>query len=342
MAFPLTSLFDNRFDLEDTRGESLIYLALPKDMDFFDRVCDATLNETLLDLFANYHCYKITAGTPEYAAFVQQYPLSSAPSFNIVSHKVQRIFSAEDAPEQFLAFLQQKEADNDPNCTKENLSKIMGKSGDNGVGKKEPRVVLSIRLLTGETVQGSFDPNTTLKAVGRWLESEHGVLLTSGKENSQNYNSGLPDPLRYAFFCPGTRVTFCEGQEFCQLKSLGLSPRLALILKPEYDVRALEAHANYSTLAAARSKFAAMLLALYSFFDYGVDDAQRDFQSMTMDDVPIAVPGFLPMDAAGMANTTIGPTLSAMDGKGEQNSEYLAEVVSREGTPAPGMLDALA
>lgn len=329
----LTSLFENSIFDFNRRGNSLVYLALPDDSTLFDRISQVVLEQTMMTDFANYHCSRITAGTCEFAKFAEKYPLATAPSFNIVSDKIQRVFAAEDAPAQFLAFLQQREA---------NTTNPQTADTDRSVTRtytSNERVILSIRLPSGETVRGTFDANHTLKYVGRWLEREHKVLLASEKDVTPDYRSGLPEPLRYAFFCPGTRVSFCEGQEFCQLKTLGLSPRLALILKPEYDTRALEAHANYSTLRTAQAKVTSMLHALYSFFDYGVDDAQRDLQNMTKDDLPIAVPGLLPMDLANKTSARIvGPTINVESSK---ESGHLPEVITREGTPAPGTLDTL-
>lgn len=336
MADHLTGLFDNK--IYDGRRKSLVYLALPNDTALFDSICDVTLSKTILAHLENFHCSKITAGTPEFAEFVAQYPLASAPSFIIFDHNLQRVFAAEDAPAQFLAFLQQK-GDNTTDPAANSACTQKKSPGNGGSTDSDARVALSIRLPSGETVQGTFDASNTLKFVGRWLEREHNVLLASEKESNPNYSSGLPEPLRYAFFCPGTRVTFCEGQEFCQLKALGLSPRLALILKPEYDTRALEANANYSMLLAAQSKVTAMLHALYSFFDYGVDDAQRDLQSMTKDDLPIAFPGYLPMDPA---NRTSNPIIHPAIDVDELQPEYLAEEITRQGTPVRGMLDTLA
>lgn len=326
-------LFESNTYDANLEGNSLVYLALPDDSDLLDRVCDAVPGQTMMAHLANYHCSQINSGTAEFVAFIEQYPQATVPSFNIINKNIQRMFAAEDAPAQFSAFLEKNNLDFPS-------PEVNGKDSYKSDEKVliNSKVQISIRLPSGATVKGTFDAGRTLKHVGRWLEREHNVLLASEKDYATVYRSDLPEPVRYAFFCPGTRVTFCESQEFCQLNTLGLAPRLVLILKPEYDTRALEAHANYSTFSAAQAKLTSMLQALYSFFDYGVDDAQRDLQSITKDE-PVTAPAFLSMDATNNSSSRI--MVSPMPLENDVQPEILAETVSREGTPAPARLDVL-
>lgn len=149
------------------------------------------------------------------------------------------------------------------------------------------KYVLSVRLLDGSNMRGEFDGNSTLMDVKRWIESEQDINLTSTESGSLGMMTkpGFPEPSRIAFYAPGTNVTFTVPQELCRLKDLDLCSRLALILKPEYDdLSTVPAPTEPALLSQTGAKVSTMLLALYSFFDYGVDDAQRDLQALSASD----------------------------------------------------------
>lgn len=147
---------------------------------------------------------------------------------------------------------------------------------------QKEKCVLSIRLMEGGSAKAHFNTTDCLMDVKRWLQQELKLLLVPEDDvsNSRYTNIGHFEPSRYAFFYPATRKTFSEAQEFLKLKDLGLCPRLALILRPDYDENAMKAareaeNKPFNKLIASTTN---VLQALYSFFDYGVDDAGRDLQ----------------------------------------------------------------
>ncbi|GBL52065.1 hypothetical protein CAJCM15448_43390 [Candidozyma auris] len=149
---------------------------------------------------------------------------------------------------------------------------------------------LSIRLLDGSTMQGTFDSSQTLRDVKRWIEAETGLALTPVEDDAlpsfaQTSAMALND---YAFCYLGVpRVTFTVGQELTKLSDLGLCPRSALILKP---VRCEQERRQSSGLWTALSgKLSSVASALYTFFDYGLEDAELDFSG----EADVAQPAFV-------------------------------------------------
>lgn len=145
--------------------------------------------------------------------------------------------------------------------------------------------ILSIRLMHGETVQATFDASDNLKDVKRWLQQEKNLSLIPEEDEavSRYVSIGNFEPSRFAFFFPATRTTFSEAQEYSRLEDLGLCSRLAILLRPDFDENAMNAAraAEAGSFKKLAKKTKHMLLALYQFFDYGVDEAQRDFQEFT-------------------------------------------------------------
>lgn len=194
--------------------------------------------------------------------------------------------------------------------------------------------VLSVRLLEGETVKATFQSDQTLKDVKRWLQDEHNLVLVpeDNPSTSRFTKIGFPEPSRYAFFFPATRATFSEAQELSRLSDLGLLARVALILKPDYDEAAMAAAQARTTWKDVRTKATTLLLALYSFFDYGVDEAGRDLhdfgQEMLTEHVPHPV---LVTTSAIVEEEERRPEQVEMD-------YSLVGLATRLRTPAPGGL----
>lgn len=211
-------------------------------------------------------------------------------------------------------------------------------------GKTE-KFVLSVRLLDGEMVRGEFEGTNTLMDVKRWIENEKNVILTLSENGLSGIMTrpGFPEPSHIAFYAPGTNVTYTEPQELCRLRDLDLFPRLALILKAEYDEEILNAPTKTSLWRLVGGKMSSMLLALYVFFDYGIDDAQRDYQAMNaspeVGEEEISHFALLTLDAALPAS----PEKPEKDDKKEktekkemvQEMDYSLVGLTRLGTPAP-------
>ncbi|KAM9913627.1 hypothetical protein OXX69_001428, partial [Metschnikowia pulcherrima] len=105
------------------------------------------------------------------------------------------------------------------------------------------KCMLSIRLMEGGHAKAQFNSSDCLMDVKRWLQQEHKIpLVPEDDESTSRYTKiGHFEPSRYAFFYPATRKTFSEAQEFLRLADLGLCPRSALILRPDYDENAMKA-----------------------------------------------------------------------------------------------------
>lgn len=148
---------------------------------------------------------------------------------------------------------------------------------------------LLIRLLDGETVQGTFSSSQTLRDVKRWIESERGLVLSPERDDAlPSFAHTSAFALNHYAFCyvGVPRVTFTAGQELTKLSDLGLSPRLALILKPVQNEKAKHLPGLWSSLCG-KVKF--VTGALYTFFDYGLEDAERDFSDAVDDAQPAFV-----------------------------------------------------
>lgn len=207
--------------------------------------------------------------------------------------------------------------------------------------------VLSVRLLDGEMVKGEFKCDLTLLDVKRWIEREKNVILISSESGQSGIMTrpGFPEPSRIAFYSPGTNVTYTEPQELCRLRDLDLYPRLALILKAEYEEEILNASAKSSTWRQFGGRLSTMLLALYEFFDYGVDDARRDYQALNSpveevsNDEEEEIPHFalLSTDTALPAGHPEEVEVPEEKEKVEEIREmdYSLVGLTRQGTPAP-------
>ncbi|GEQ71749.1 hypothetical protein JCM33374_g5435 [Metschnikowia sp. JCM 33374] len=167
----------------------------------------------------------------------------------------------------------------DPNIIFDDVDKDKLDSED------KSKCVLSIRLMEGGSVLAQFNTSDCLMDVKRWLQQELNLSLVPEEDISisRYSNIGHFEPSRYAFFYPATRKTFSEAQEFLKLEDLGLCPRSALILRPDYDENAMRAarEAENNSVKKLSSNISHLLQALYSFFDYGVDDARRDLQDIS-------------------------------------------------------------
>lgn len=206
------------------------------------------------------------------------------------------------------------------------------------------RFVLSVRLLDGEIVKGEFTGDQTLMDVKRWIEAGQNVNLTSSQSGLGIMTKpGFPEPSHIAFYAPGTRVTYTEPQELCRLRDLNLFPRLALILKPEYDDEALNTPNKSNLWRLAGAKISTVLLALYSFFDYGVDDAHRDIQSLSSlaDEVHEVVEeeishfALLMKDSTRPSEQPIDEILEVKKEEPVKELDYSLVGLTRLGTPAP-------
>lgn len=198
--------------------------------------------------------------------------------------------------------------------------------------------VLSVRLLNGSTMKGKFSADSTLMDVKRWVEAEQEIDLTSTEAGLLDMftKPGFPEPSRIAFYAPGTNVTYSVPQELCRLRDLDLCSRLALILKPEFhDLSALHAPVKPTLLSKTSAKLSTMLLALYSFFDYGVDDAQRDFGTSDTEDEVDEIPHFtiVAKDAARAVEPPVEVRVPLA--KEEAEMDYSLVSLARLGTPAP-------
>lgn len=199
--------------------------------------------------------------------------------------------------------------------------------------------VLSVRLLDGEMVKGEFAGDKTLMDVKRWIEHGQNVQLgaDSASAHGMMAKPGFPEPTRIAFYSPGSRITYSEPQELCRLADLDLFPRLALILKPEYDEEIAAAQTKESLWRQTGGKMSTILLAVYSFFDYGVDEAQEDFQALTVTDEGAELMTHLAVPQESAVPIIQQPDESDNTEKVEAEPEMDFSLVglTRKGTPAP-------
>lgn len=203
--------------------------------------------------------------------------------------------------------------------------------------------VLSVRLLDGEMMKAEFSGDKTLMDVKRWIEAEQNINLTDESSDLPGMiKPGFPEPSHISFYSPGTRVTYSKPQELCRLRDLDLFPRLALILMPQYDNDATITAPTKSTIwRQAGSKAAMLLLALYSFFDYGVDDAHRDMQSLSSleealeDEVQIPHLALLIKEPASPSETVDDEEESGKKKETIKELDYSLVGSTRLGTPAP-------
>lgn len=168
---------------------------------------------------------------------------------DIVARLSKLVISDSDSPEP--VFLSGKIVDNLQTCT------------------------LSFRLLDGRTIQKQFDASETLNDARQWLDTQSGVdIVPVNSLPSFARPDGL-NPTRYAFQSPSIpRITFDDQHEFMTLSGLDLCPRSVLILKPLFDESVNEAYEhNRSVLRNLNTTVTRFCNAIYSFFDYGVDES---------------------------------------------------------------------
>ena len=138
--------------------------------------------------------------------------------------------------------------------------------------------ILSIKLFDGSSLKHEFKPTQSLNDVRHWLDTETNEPIIPEASMPSFSTSSFPQPTHYVFHHPTMpRVTFTDAQEFTLLQELRLCPRSALILKPIYDDKYTKSYpdgkvANGGLLKSMGSTLGRMGNALYSFFDYGVDD----------------------------------------------------------------------
>lgn len=147
---------------------------------------------------------------------------------------------------------------------------------------------LAIRLFDGKSLKHDFKADQTLNDVRSWLDTETNNQIIADPNTSlpSFATSSNPQPTHYVFHRPALpRITYTDEEEFKKLIELELCPRSALILKPIYDDR------SYSSAYPSRKHTGGVFRsmggaigrlggALYSFFDYSVDDLQdHDSQS---------------------------------------------------------------
>ncbi|CAK9438584.1 uncharacterized protein LODBEIA_P28080 [Lodderomyces beijingensis] len=158
-----------------------------------------------------------------------------------------------------------------------------GRNMGTGTGPNHARNVssslctLAIKLFDGSTIRHEFESQQTLTDVRNYLDEEIKVIPSTGK---------LPafattfQPTGYQFHRPTLpRITYSEEQESSSLQKLDLTPRSILILKPTYnDPSAGDVAPDGEKLGVIRSIYRGVRRlgsALYSFFDYGVDDVHH-------------------------------------------------------------------
>lgn len=142
---------------------------------------------------------------------------------------------------------------------------------------------LVIRLFDGKSLKGDFKSSQNLNDVRNWLDSETNNSIISNLNSSMPSfaTSSNPQPTHYVFHRPGIpRVTYTDSQEFQRLSDLDLCPRSALILKPIYDDKGYtnsypNGKNSTSLLKSVSGAIGKFGNALYSFFDYGVDEVQQ-------------------------------------------------------------------
>lgn len=210
---------------------------------------------------------------------------------------------------------------------------------------QERKCVLSVRLMDGAVVKSEFGEDQCLLDVKRWLRSES--LIPNTPEDDEIISTyvqiGYPPKFRYAFFYPATRHTFSESEELLRLKDIGLVSRVSLILRPDYDPasRPKEFKEDIkSSWSQTLQRFGNVLQALYQFFDYGVDEAHKEFQDFTesLDHKDYGAPHFLGTAPATGSLVNIASArdtfTKADDGEVARMDYSYVNMVSRASTPS--------
>ncbi|WPK22922.1 hypothetical protein PUMCH_000145 [Australozyma saopauloensis] len=198
---------------------------------------------------------------------------------------------------------------------------------------------LSVRLMDGKVVRSTFSENECLLDVKRWLQQENHIpQVPEDDAVISNYvQIGYLEKFRHAFFFPSTRHTFTESEELLRLKDIGLHSRLCLILRPDYDPSAqVEDPSTGITTSweTAISRMGNLLQALYQFFDYGVDEAQKDLQDFTdsLEHKDYGTPHFL--GTAPATGSLVNITTASDPAKiSDTNESSYLNVASRAGSP---------
>lgn len=209
---------------------------------------------------------------------------------------------------------------------------------------------LSIRLMDSSVLKKEFNENQSLSDVKRWLQ-KHDIIPNTPQDDEiiSNYiQIGYLEKFRYAFFSPATRHTFTESEELLRLKDIGLANRVSLILRPDYDpslqTEQVETDIKH-TWRLATSRMYNILQALYLFFDYGVDEAQKDLQDFTesLDHKDYGAPHFLGTapSTGSLVNITAAPRpLESPIGRADTRRELIfLNSGSRAGTPSVQMTE---
>lgn len=135
---------------------------------------------------------------------------------------------------------------------------------------------LSIKLLDGTTVRHEFESKQTLNDVRQWLDDDSGYTILPDTSTFPAFAATSEHPTSYSFYTPTIpRITYSVTDEFVTLADLKLCPRSALILKPLY-INVRGSYANGDSGSVLRGTAAALKRlgnAVFSFFDYGVDEA---------------------------------------------------------------------
>lgn len=134
---------------------------------------------------------------------------------------------------------------------------------------------LAIKLFDGSSIVHDFSADQTLNDVRSWLETQIEIIPDVSSLPSFASHTG---PNHYVFHRPTIpRATFTNEQEFIKLSELDLCPRSALILKPIFtevtSAYPKEKGSIFKSIYEGASRF---IGALYSFFDYGVDQVHEE------------------------------------------------------------------
>lgn len=283
--------------------DKLLMVLVTKRSDVYDHTVERLFDDETIDIIkSNYVPVKLIEHTLDFKYFVQLFGMKSIPSIYMVKDgKLLGLITSFDdlSNEGFMSavkgispFKERKYDYNDDSIDAEDTAEDVAEDNDDdsktiptnfykpeSVPKcNEPKCTLSFRLLDGSTIQKQFDGSNTLNEVRLWLDTQSGIdIVPSSSLPSFARPDGL-HPTRYAFQSPTVpRVTFDDQHEFVSLYQLKLCPRSVLILKPLFDESVNEAYEhNKSIIRTFGSSVKRFCNAVYSFFDYGVDDVSPE------------------------------------------------------------------
>ncbi|KAG7194943.1 uncharacterized protein KQ657_004052 [Scheffersomyces spartinae] len=144
--------------------------------------------------------------------------------------------------------------------------------------KSYDECILSIKLLDGSTLRNEFRSLDSLEVVRKWIDEQE-EIVTQDEFMPSFAKSTVPQIILYTFFAPSlSGHTFSMEQEKELLLSLELCPRSALFLKPVYGHpnSPPQVQSSSAVLQTVKKSFSLLGHALYSFFDYGVEDARNN------------------------------------------------------------------